>query len=240
MSPRPLLRCDPWLVSGEVRGGLTTRVGFPAAALGSEDEAARTEARALLGRILGADPARMVWLRQVHGATVHTVQGERGLRGEGDALATSDRDAVLLVSVADCGPVLLWDTRGPAFAVAHAGWRGVVAGVVEATVDALVALGARPGDLRAWVGPCIGPVHFEVGPEVAAQFAPEHVREAGERGRPHVDLPGAIVQRLLDRGLGAPQVRACGDCTYERADLYWSYRRDGGICGRQLGFLARS
>lgn len=240
MSARPLLRCDPWLLNGEIRGGLTTRVGFPAAALGSEDEAARAEARALLGRTLDADPARMVWLRQVHGATVHTVRRERGLRGEGDGLATVDRDAVLLVSVADCGPVLVWDTRGPAFAVAHAGWRGVVAGVIEATIDALTALGARTADLRAWVGPCIGPDRFEVGPEVAARFTPAHVREAGDHGRPHVDLPGSIVHRLTACGLAARHVRRCGDCTYERQDLYWSYRRDGGICGRQLGFLTRS
>ena len=239
MTLQTLLRSDPWLINGPVRGGLTTRRGFPAAAQGSDDEPARAMSREILGRALGTAPGRMAWLRQVHGTTVHTVEHERGLRGEGDALVSGQSDAVLLVSVADCGPVLLWDAHGPAFGVVHAGWRGLVAGVVDATVRALTGLGARSADLRAWVGPCIGPEHFEVGWEVAELFDPADIRGQSERGRPLVDLPGAIRRRLLDSGLAPQFVRMCGDCTYARADLYWSYRRDGGICGRQLGYLAR-
>lgn len=237
--PRPILRTSTELVNGAVRGGLTTRVGFPAAALGQEDEVARAAGREILGRSLDADPARMAWLRQVHGSSVHVVHDQRGLRGEGDALVSDDPSAILLVSVADCGPVLVWDPQGPAFGVAHAGWRGTVDGVVEATVEALERLGAPRARLRAWVGPCIGPRRFEVGPEVATQFPAAVVLPPNAKGRPHVDLAAAIALRLADAGLAPDAVRICGDCTYEREDLYWSYRRDGGICGRQLGFLTR-
>ena len=239
---RPLLRVDPWLIGPQVRGGLTTRVGFPSAGVGpdEDDQARRAASRARLATALGVDPARMAWLKQVHGADVLGVE-RPGYQGEADALVSTDPSHVLLVSVADCGPVLLWDTAGPAFAVAHAGWRGVVRGVVERTVDALADLGATPSTLRAWVGPCIGPAHFEVGPEVAEQFAPEFVLapDGSGRRRPHVDLPAAITARLRARGLSDDAVRASGDCTYELEDRYWSYRRDGGICGRQLGYLTR-
>jgi polyphenol oxidase len=240
VNPKPLVRTDPALVGGDVRGGLTTRRGFPEAALGTEDAQARARLRETLAAMLGLPTDRMAWTTQVHGDVVHTVRTERGLRGEGDALVSDDPTAVLLVSVADCGPILLWDERGPAFGVAHAGWRGVAGGVLEATIEALRALGADPPGLRAWIGPCIGPARFEVGPEVATHFHPEDVLGPNERGRPHVDLPGAIRRRLVAAGLDERAVRTSGDCTFERADLYWSYRRDGGICGRQLGFLTRT
>ncbi len=239
----PLLRTHPRWIEPDRRGGLSTRVGFPAADAGADgaEDPSRATSRQILARALGVDPGRMAWARQVHGRGVLEVN-HPGLQGEADALVSGDPAHVLLVSVADCGPVLLADSGGPAFGVVHAGWRGTVGGILEAAVDALAGLGAPAARLRAWIGPCIGPDHFEVGEEVAAAFAPAHVRAARppDRLRPHVDLPAEIAARLVAAGLPPQAIDRCGDCTYTRADLYWSYRRDGGICGRHLGYLTRS
>jgi hypothetical protein len=142
---------------------------------------------------------------------------------------------VPLVSVADCCPVLLWDANSGVRAVAHAGWRGLVAGVLEATVEAMAQRGAQPAEIRAWIGPSIGPCCFEVGPEVAARFDPAAVQL--RTPRPHVDLRVASRSALAASGLDPARVGVCVDCTACRIDLYWSYRRDGGICGRHLAFL---
>ena len=147
----------------------------------------------------------------------------------------------LLIAVADCGPVLLWDEVAGIIAAAHAGWRGTVAGVCERAVDAMRESGADPARVRAWIGPCIGAGHFEVGEDVAARFAPEFVRAPGkDRTRPHVDLAAAIHQRLRDAGVADTRIRHADQCTFEMEDRYWSYRRDGGICGRQFAWIARA
>lgn len=234
MSAAPLLRSAPWLSTGRWRGGLTTRIGFPSATWGENDDASRVELRSRLATGIGADASRLAWAKQLHSADVFTVNSP-GLQGEGDALVSDRDDVVLLVAVADCGPVLLLDPSAGVHAACHAGWRGVVGGVIENTVRAMEKLGASADRVRAWVGPCIGVEHFEVGPEVAAQF-PDSVVRTGV-GRPHVDLAAAIVARL--RACGINGVESSGDCTYARSELYWSYRRDGGICGRHLGFIGK-
>ena len=237
---RPVLRVDPWIETQRTTGGMTTRAGFPAAGTGGDDERSRAESRALLARGLGRAPAGVAWLRQVHGAEVVRASGG-GHHGEADALVADDPSLTLVVSVADCAPVAVWDPKGPAFGIAHAGWRGAVAGVVEATVAALTELGAEPARLRAWVGPRIGADRFEVGPEVAERFDPNDVLppDGDRRERPHVDLGGAIERRLARCGIAPDRVRRSADCTYDRDDLYWSYRRDGGLCGRQLAWIGR-
>jgi len=237
---RPVLRVDPWIQTQRTTGGMTTRVGFPTAGTGRDDERSRARSRELLARALGHDPDRAAWVRQVHGTEVVRA-GRGGMHGEADALVSVDSSVVLLVSVADCAPVALWDPRGGAFGIAHAGWRGTVAGVVESTVAALTDLGAEPPRLRAWVGPRIGPRRFEVGPEVAERFDPNDVLppDGDRRRRPHVDLGTAIARRLVRCGLDTGRVRLSDDCTFERDDLYWSYRRDGGLCGRQLAWIGR-
>jgi hypothetical protein len=185
------------------------------------------------------------WCKQVHGATVLQVE-HPGYQGEGDALISTSPALGLLVSVADCLPVLLWDPSGKGFAVAHAGWRGLVAKVLPATVEALSRLGVSPESLRAWIGPSICVQHFEVGEEVAALFPAEFVSRRREWQRPHLDLKAFARRQLHEAGLSAIEGRGpgasdsvtiCPDCTHERAELYHSYRRDRGICGRHLAYL---
>lgn len=231
---RPILVSEPRLVAGPVTGGITTRRGFPPATRAGHDDPARAEGRQLLANLIGLEPAQLAWLEQVHGRDVLTVD-RGGLAGKADALVTRATGLALLVAVADCGPILLWDEKAGVIAAAHAGWRGAVAGVCGATVDAMRAEGAE--EISAWVGPCIGTARFEVGEEVAERFPDSCVDRT--RDRPHVDLARAIGMSLLETGIEERRIRFADQCTFEREDRYWSYRRDGGICGRQFAWIVR-
>lgn len=238
-SRRPVIRVLPPGLSQPFGGGMTTRLGFegtPAEAGAS----ARPRARGQLADLLGRPPSDLAWLAQVHGARVAVADGG-GAQGEGDALVSADPGQVLVISVADCCPVLLWDGPSGVFGIAHAGWRGLVAGVLPATVGTMVRLGARAQTMRAWIGPSIGPCCFEVGEEVAGRFEADCVRPPGRDGRTrsHVDLRRAGVRALVKAGVDPGRIGAAPDCTACRDDLYWSYRRDGASSGRQLAFLHR-
>ena len=140
---------------------------------------------------------------------------------------------------ADCLPVLFCSRSGDRVAAAHAGWRGTAAGVVARTVEALVAGGARPGDLMAALGPGIGPCCYEVGAELRDAFGPagEAFFQPGPRGRPHLDVRAANVRQLQDAGVRADRIHHVQDCTACRPDLYYSYRRDGKDTGRMISFV---
>lgn len=232
---RPLLVSEPRLVAGSVRGGITTRRGLPAATRPGHDDPARARGREILADLIGLAAARLAWLEQVHGADAVIVD-RGGLAGAADALVTQRTNLALLVAVADCGPVLLWDEKAGVIAAAHAGWRGAVGGVCATTVTSMRELGAR--EISAWIGPCIGPAAFEVGVEVAGQFPSACVDRTRER--PHVDLARAIELSLLEAGLQPGRIRVARQCTVALEDRYWSYRRDGGICGRQFAWISRS
>jgi YfiH family protein len=143
---------------------------------------------------------------------------------------------IAAIQVADCMPVLFAAAAGSIVAAAHAGWRGLAAGVLEATV---AAMGARPAELRAWLGPAIGPPHFEVGEEVRAAFlAHSSAAAAGfvgnARGRWQCDLELLVRQRL--EALGIARVHGGGLCTYADPGRFFSYRRDG-VCGRMAALI---
>lgn len=213
--------------------GLTPRAGWPSA----HSESARGELRAALARALGVAAGDIAWRKQVHGADV-VAASSGGPCGEGDALVGQVGGPVLAVGVADCGPLLLWDVEGGHIAACHAGWRGTLAGVVEATVEALVSAGAERGRIAGWLGPCIGACCFEVGEEVAGRFGEQHVLPAGElRPRPHVDLVGELRARLAGSGIEPGRLAVAGSCTHCDPGRFWSYRRDGGIAGRHLAFV---
>lgn len=176
---------------------------------------------------------RVASLTQVHGATVQQVRdpGERVAPAPaattGDALVGSARGHVLLIRTADCVPVLLASSDGRHVAAVHAGWRGIVAGVLPA---ALAALG--DGAAIAAIGPCLSAAHFEVGPEVAEQFAEVGLADAivaRPGARPHIDLRHAVCLQL-ERG-GVLQVDVSQRCTWEDPELF-SHRRDVTHGGR--------
>lgn len=166
-------------------------------------------------------------VRQVHTACVVVIRGGESVHEvrqiEADALIATRGGVFVGVRTADCVPALVEDGEARVCAAVHAGWRGLVAGVLEATVDRLVDLGADAGRIRVALGPCIGPCCFEVGEEVAGRFEAAHVR-AG-RPRPFVDLRAAAKSRLL--AVGVRHIAADAPCTRCDPAGYYSYRRDG-------------
>ncbi|MEL7058851.1 MAG: polyphenol oxidase family protein [Acidobacteriota bacterium] len=171
-------------------------------------------------------PEQVSWLRQTHSSDV--LEALPGLAGPGDALITDLHDLALAVVTADCVPVLLAGAGG--VAAVHAGWRGIVGGIVAAAVSRF----DRP-PLIAWVGPAISAQAYEVGPDVASQIAAassDAVVRDGPRGRPHADLPRAVRWQLERAGVA--EVRDVGLCTHGRGDLLHSYRREGADAGRNV------
>jgi YfiH family protein len=202
-----------WQAPANVRALVTTR------ALGDlKDEISRAKLRALL-------PADPCWLRQVHGVEALDASRYAG-PVQADASFTSRRNVVCAVMVADCMPVLLADERGESVGIAHAGWRGLSAGVIEATVRAMAVPPAR---LLAWLGPAIGPKAYEVGPEVRDAFlANDATAEAAfapnRSGHWLLDLYAVARQRLA--ALGVARISGGGYCTHTEKERFFSYRRD--------------
>lgn len=191
-----------------------------------------------------AGAGKLLLLQQVHGATVRQAPWD-GTLPEGDAAVCAEADYVLGIETADCLPVLLVDPRRGAIGAAHAGWRGSVAGVVRAALDALIALGSRPEDVVAALGPSIGACCYEVGDDVRGAFdaAFGHAAGAffrpGRRGRAHLDVRAANVWQLVQAGVREDHVHHVAECTCCRPDLYHSYRRDGPGGGRMVSFVGR-
>jgi YfiH family protein len=202
-----------WPVPPRVRALVTTR------ALGDmKGEQGRARLRSLL-------PAEPTWLRQVHGIeVVDAARAESGVAA--DASFTRETGVVCAVMAADCMPVLLAQDGGEAVAIAHAGWRGLCAGVIEAAIG---AIGAPGGRILAWLGPAIGPAAYEVGEEVRAAFLDRDARAAAafRSARPghwHLDLYAVARQRLASSGV--TRVFGGGLCTASDAARFFSYRRD--------------
>ena len=193
---------------------------------GHDDAAPRTENRRRFERFLPASP---VPLSQVHGASVAVLGRTTTATPIADAAVTRERGVVCSVLTADCMPVLVTDRKGSTVGIAHAGWRGLAAGVLEATVDALARLGADRDDLLAWLGPAIGPAAFEVRADVYAAFCDDDAGAAvfftaGRSGKWHADLYGLARRRLT--GAGVASIHGGGECTFTDAARFFSYRRE--------------
>ncbi len=198
-----------------------------------DDPAAVRANRARLRSLLPAEP---VWMRQVHGIDVHRARaaprpGDPEVIA--DAAVTDVPGVVLAVLTADCLPVLLADRGAQVVGIAHAGWRGLAAGVLEATVARMVHCGARAERLVAYLGPAIGPDAFEVGEDVVSAFADAHdaraaalrcFRPSSVPGKWYADLGALARMRLASAAVGA--VRGGGRCTVSEPEHFYSYRRD--------------
>jgi YfiH family protein len=196
-----------WPAPPKVRAVMTTR------------NTSEADLRALL-------PGEPVWLRQVHGTRVARLD-QVVSNPEADAAVTGTRNRVCAIRVADCMPVLLADESATAIGAAHAGWRGLSAGVIENTVQ---AMGIAGGKLLAWLGPAIGPTVYEVGEEVRSAFLARDAAAAAafSPSRPGhwlLDLYAVARQRL--RACGVERIFGGGYCTYSEPERFYSYRRDG-------------
>ncbi|CAN1554505.1 yfiH Multicopper polyphenol oxidase (laccase) [Paracoccaceae bacterium] len=184
--------------------------------------------RARVAEAMGVGPDALVTVHQVHSARAVAVTGPLAIRPEADALVTATPGVLLAVLTADCQPVLFSDTKAGVIGAAHAGWRGAVGGVLEATLDAMEQLGARRSDISAVIGPTISQPAYEVGPEFLDQFQvedPESTRffANGQGDRLHFDLPGYGLHRLRAAGVG--HAEWTGHCTFRDVSRFYSYRR---------------
>lgn len=232
-----------WPAPARVLAGTTTRRGgvsiapYDSLNLGThvgDDPAAVAENRHLLRRQRQL-PAQPRWLRQVHGVGVVDAAHVCGI-AEADAAFTHEAGVVCGVMTADCLPLLLCDQSGTVVAAAHAGWRGLANGVVEATV---LRMGVSATKLMVWLGPAIGPLAFEVGDEVRARFLAVADEAAvaftpSPQGRWLADIYQLAVQRLAR--LGIERVYGGHWCTFTDRERFYSYRRDG-VTGRMASLI---
>jgi hypothetical protein len=239
--PGPALVCRP--LDPFAANLFTTRT-WP---LGTAVAEERDGAWADVARAVGVEPAKLVRLHQVHGANV-AVRRRRaepvaaGTLPDADIVVSDDPSAALAVQTADCVPVLIADPRTGAVAAAHAGWRGLAAGVPRVAVRALAdVFGSRPADLVAAIGPSISAANYEVDGAVRAAFAAaghddgqigEWFLDGKRAGRWQFDGSASARAQLAAAGVPIDRIHSAGLCTAAYPDLLCSYRRDGRPAGR--------
>lgn len=225
-------------VLGSVRHGFFTRRGGASSGIyeglncgqGSADQGEVVAMnRARVASAMQVPPGRLLSLHQIHSADVVTA-GPDGWseRPRADGAVSAIPGIALSVLTADCAPVLLADREARVIGAAHAGWRGALDGVLEATLDAMVALGARRDAIAAAVGPAISQRAYEVGPDFLERFTdedPENGRYFANGREAHYlfDLPRFVLDRL--RGAGVEKAEWIGACTYSEPERFFSYRR---------------
>jgi polyphenol oxidase len=215
--------------AGGVSGGLYASLN---GGTGSKDDAAHiAENRARMAAALGVEPDRFLTVYQIHSPDVIVAETPwpADARPRADAIVTRMRALAIGVTTADCGPILFADPKAHVIGAAHAGWRGALSGVIEATVAAMERLGAARTDIRAAIGPMIRQSNYEVGADLIARFAAEDgassrfFAPAARDGHALFDLSGYVAARLARAGVG--HVEDLGLCTYADPDRFFSYRR---------------
>lgn len=235
-----------WPAPPAVRAAFTLRMGGVSAApydslnlgarVGDSPEAVEENRRRIREQL--RLPDEPVWLEQVHGTAVVNLDEYRATPTlpQADAAVAQSAGRVCAVQIADCMPVLFAARDGSAVGVAHAGWRGLSAGVLESTIG---GLDAQVSQLLAWMGPAIGAAHFEVGDDVRTAFMAGDVEAASAfvanpRGRWQCNLYALARRRLA--ALGVSEIYGGGWCTYADTERFFSFRRDG-VCGRMAALI---
>jgi polyphenol oxidase len=230
----------PLAIGDDVRHGFFTRLGGVSTGIysslncgpGSNDDPnSVAENRARVAEMLGAAPDKLVTLFQVHSAKAVAAKKPWApdKAPEADAVVTNVPGIAIGVLTADCAPILLCDPEARVIGAAHAGWKGALSGIAEATVDAMVSLGARPERIAATIGPAISQKAYEVGADYVAKFVAEDPDAAPffavdeDSGEPHFDLTGYVAERLARAGLAS--ITDLGLCTYCDETRLFSYRR---------------
>jgi YfiH family protein len=230
------------------RGGMSVgecaglNVGF-----GSNDDPEAIAGNRRLAVAALLPEAELATVHQIHSAEVVTTYESwpQGERPRADAMVTDRPNLLLGILTADCAPVLFADHRGVVVGAAHAGWRGALAGVTDATIEAMETLGSRREHIHAAVGPCVAQPSYEVDDDFRARFLHadrdnERFFVAGPAGKPHFDLEAYVMHRLIAAGIG--EVEALNLDTYADNDRFYSFRRathrGEADYGRQLSAIA--
>ena len=225
-------------VLSDTRHGFFTRKGGASSGIykglncgyGSSDQSdVVTINRARAAEEFGVAPDHLATVHQVHSSKVVTLnEAPSGETLQADAIVTNTPGLAIAVLTADCQPVLFADHNHGVIGAAHAGWKGALNGVLEATIDAMEALGAERKHIQAAIGPTISQAAYEVGPEFLDEFLAESTQNTrffvnGQDDRYHFDLPGFSLARLRSLGIENPEwVR---HCTYSEPERFYSYRR---------------
>ena len=227
---------------GGVSGGPYASLNF-SATVGDDPDAVQRNF-GLGAEVLGVAPERLFYLSQVHGRNAVELgpgaSRDEITKQEGDALYGASPGVAICVRTADCVPILAADVRSGAVVAIHAGWRGVVRGVVEAGIELLAARAGGPTELVAAIGPHIRSDAFEVSEDVALELeASSEARDAVDRTRekPHVSLARIVTAKLVALGLDASRIDDTGGCTASEPDRFFSFRRDGKVGGRHLSAI---
>lgn len=168
----------------------------------------------------------------VHGNTVAAVTADDAGKviPQADALVTQSQNLYLSVTVADCLPIFFYDANTKVIGMAHAGWRGLVAGILGNVIDAMKEeFSTNPADIQVSIGPAIGKCHFETGEEVVQSFSPSFpaaVKKDEELNKWHIDLIAIAKEQLMAKGILSTNIEATMECTYCNSEKYFSFRRD--------------
>ncbi|MBL8015986.1 MAG: peptidoglycan editing factor PgeF, partial [Ignavibacteria bacterium] len=187
---------------------------------------------------LGIPESKLVHANQVHGANITRVS-KAGLYPETDALITNTPDIYLVISIADCMPVMLYDPVNNAIANIHSGWRGTQKNIAGNTVERMKEeFGTDAGGLIAFMGPAISKKNFEVDEDVAAMFPAVYTsRKPDAAGKFIVDTGQMVFDQLIDAGVNAANIERCTYCTFDSHEHLHSYRRDKHLSGRMFAVL---
>lgn len=246
-----------WAHEADFTGGFTTRNGGHSRApynslnlgLKTEDTAHAVEGnRSSLARAFDRPPHLLLTIQQTHGNDILVLDQlnpdlSHFQRVEADAIISNQRNMIFGVLVADCFPVLLWDRSKKVGATVHAGWRGAASGLIGKTVKAMQAsFDCDPAELFAAVGPGIGAAHYEVDRPVRQAFEQgsgfwHRIATEVELGRWKLDLRESCRLQLEAAGLTATSIDVAAENTFDQKELFFSHRRDGGVTGRQMGFI---
>lgn len=199
--------------------------------------------RCYLSKSIGITPDKIIIPRQTHSANIAVITDPHIELNDIDALVTSQRGIALCINTADCVPLLMADTQAGVIAAVHSGWRGTVARIAARTVKSMIALGASPERIHAAMGPSICPECFEVGEEVAEVFLSEFKEcnniVINSHPRPHINLPAAIVQTLIDEKIAAEHIALPPVCSKCNPQEFFSARHLGINSGRTLSLISQ-
>ncbi len=231
----------PLLIAAEsTRHGGVSEPPYQSLNLGksTDDDPVRVaENRRRFCAALGFETRQLAWSKQVHGTEIRLVTQPGGAEGF-DALLSAERGVVLAVSVADCTPILIYDSKHKAVAAIHAGWRGTCGAIVGKTLlDMKKHFGTSGADCFAYIGTCIDECSFEVGDEVAEAFDPAFKRWDTAKQKFFVDLKKANAAQLLEFGVPAAQIEISAFSTVLHNADYFSHRKEHGVTGRMMAVI---
>ncbi|HEY0029442.1 MAG TPA: peptidoglycan editing factor PgeF [Bacteroidia bacterium] len=240
------MRIQPKIFNSSVIAAQSTRLGglspepYHSMNLGlsvKDDEQRVLKNRELFFGGLGIQLNQLAIVHQVHGNNVLIVN-EAGKKDGYDAQITNIPGIFLVVSIADCTPVLIHDEKTNAVAAIHAGWKGTAGGIVKNTLQSMKEnFGTEGKDCKAFIGACISVENFEVGDEVAAQFDISFKRFDEAKEKWHVDLKKANKEQLLNSGVLLENIVISEFCTVENNDLFFSHRKERGVTGRMMAVI---